>query len=150
MNLHGGQASRTLVGVELTIHVLDAGVDVSTIHRVEPGCEKRGHVSNGAVALNRAMITSELPATTDDAGDAVAGCERDCFNSGGSHHDRPGGNGTAVVSLCLNRRLPSRVMRKRVGQCGSGQATSASVLIQSAGCVTRCLAGSSGSSAASE
>ena len=41
-------------------------------------------------------------------------------------------------------------MRKRVGQCGSGQATSASVLIQSLGCVGRCLAGSSGSSAASE
>ncbi len=41
-------------------------------------------------------------------------------------------------------------MRKRVGQFGSGQATSASVLIQSFGCVARCLAGSSGSSAASE
>ena len=38
-----------------------------------------------------------------------------------------------------------RVMRKRVGQFGSGQATSASVVIQSLGCVMRCLAGSSGS-----
>ena len=47
-------------------------------------------------------------------------------------------------------RLPSRVMRKRVGQFGSGQATSASVLIQSFGWVARCLAGNSGNSAASE
>jgi hypothetical protein len=38
-------------------------------------------------------------------------------------------------------------MRKRVGQLGSGQATSASVDIQSFGLVMRCLAASSGSTA---
>ena len=43
-----------------------------------------------------------------------------------------------------------RTMRKRDGQLGSGQATSASVDIQSFGSVGRCLAGSNGSIAASE
>ncbi len=41
-------------------------------------------------------------------------------------------------------------MRKRVGQFGSGQATSASLVIQSLGSLARCFAGSRGSSAASE
>ena len=40
------------------------------------------------------------------------------------------GSGTAVVSAWLKLRRPSRVMRQRVGQCGSGQATSASLVIQ--------------------
>ena len=60
------------------------------------------------------------------------------------------GDPLCVVAGWLKVRLPSRVLRKRVGQCGSGQATSASVLIQSLACVGRCLAGSKGSSAASE
>ena len=59
-------------------------------------------------------------------------------------------NGTALVSECRNTRRPMRVTRKRVPQCGSGQATSVSVVIQSFGWVSRCLAGRSGRSAASE
>jgi hypothetical protein len=62
----------------------------------------------------------------------------------------PAGNGTALVSAWRKRRLPVRTIRSRVGQFGSGQATSASVLIQSNASVTRCFAASSGSSAASE
>jgi hypothetical protein len=56
----------------------------------------------------------------------------------------------AVTCERVKRRRPVRVMRKRVGQFGSGQATSASVDIQSFGSVTRCLAGSKGNNAANE
>ena len=55
-----------------------------------------------------------------------------------------------MVRAWLNVRLPSRVMRSREPQLGSGQAISASVVIQSFLWVGRCLAASSGSTAASE
>jgi hypothetical protein len=57
---------------------------------------------------------------------------------------------TAVVSACRKVRGAVRTIRKCEGQFGSGQATSASVLIQSFASVCRCLAASSGSSAPSE
>jgi hypothetical protein len=55
-----------------------------------------------------------------------------------------------VVWLCEKRRFCRRVMRNRVGQWGSGQAISLSVLIQSCGWLERCLAASSGKTAASD
>ena len=61
---------------------------------------------------------------------------------GDGHGVRLAASGTAVVSAWLKRRLPGRVMRKpRRCNSGSGQATSASVVIQSLGSVGRCLAG---------
>ena len=59
----------------------------------------------------------------------------------------PDGNGTTVVSALLKVRSPVRTMRRRLGQCGSGHATSASVVIQSCGDATRCFAASKGSTA---
>ena len=55
-----------------------------------------------------------------------------------------------MVSAWRNTRRPIRVMRKRDGQWGSGQATSASLVIQSLPWLGRCFAGSSGNTAASE
>ena len=57
------------------------------------------------------------------------------------------GNGTTVVSALLKVRSPVRTMRRRLGQCGSGHAISASVVIQSCGDATRCFAASKGSTA---
>ena len=58
-----------------------------------------------------------------------------------------GGIGITVTSACLNARSPIRMILRRDLQCGSGHATSASVVIQSCGCVTCCLAARSGRTA---
>ena len=62
----------------------------------------------------------------------------------------PDGMGTAVVCAWENRRLPVRTMRRRLEQFGSGQAISASLVIQSLGWLSRCLAAIRGSTAAME
>jgi hypothetical protein len=57
--------------------------------------------------------------------------------------------GTTVVSAWLNFRIPSFTIFSWEGQLGSGQAISASVVIQSLAEVTLCLAGRSGRTDAS-
>ena len=52
-----------------------------------------------------------------------------------------------MVSPCLNVLTPVRTIRKRLGQHGSGHATSASVDIQSFVAVMRCFAASRGRTA---
>ena len=110
----------------------------------KPGIDEGRDVAHRAFAIDLAVAAGELPAAAHDARDAVAGRELDASRSSAVRQRHRGGLGVAEL------RLPSRVMRKRVGQFGSGQATSASLVIQSLGSVARCLAGSSGSSAASE
>ena len=57
---------------------------------------------------------------------------------------------TAVVSLCRKTRLAIRVILSRLGQFGSGQAISASLVIQSLASVGRCLAARNGRTEAIE
>ena len=106
----------------------------------------RGEIVDRRGAVARAVAAGELPAATDDARDFVAGAK-----AGRCHgHGFAPGSGTAVTSAWRKVRLPVRVILRRLGQFGSGQAISASVDIQSFGSVGRCLAGRSGRTAASE
>ena len=144
----GGRAVTPLdLGARRAEQFLDAGVDVGAIEGEDAGFAERDEVVDGRRAIDSAVPAGKLPPAADDARDFVARAERD----GGDGHGLPfGGSGTAVTAAWLNVRVPVREMRKREAQFGSGQATSASVDIQSFGCVCRCFAGRSGRSAARE
>ena len=130
---------------EPAIQLLDAGVDVGAVEGRDAGVESRDEVVDGRVAVDRAMPAGELPAAADDARDLVARREGATLHRHGLSEPS---SGTAVVAACEKRRLPSRTIRSRLAQFGSGQAISASLVIQSFGWVVRCLAASSGSTAA--
>src|SRR3954447_6097639 len=130
-------------------HLLDAGIDVGAIESGHAGIDEGGHVADRLAGVDVPMSASELPAASQQAGNAISGREFDGLD-GHSAGSSLFGRGTAVTSEWRKTRFPIRVMRKRVGQFGSGQATSASVDIQSFGWVDRCLAGNKGRSAASE
>ena len=136
-------------------HLLDPGVDVGAVEGDDPGLDEGGHVRHRPVGVHRAVVARELPSALDDARDPVPGAELhrpDRPHLLRSRHGvsrGPGGRGTALVSAWRNSRLPSREIRNRAPQCGSGHATSASVVIQSALAVSRCFAGRRGSRAAS-
>ncbi|WP_163500343.1 hypothetical protein, partial [Escherichia coli] len=72
-----------------------------------------------------------MPSTLQDARDAVSGRNFDALD--GNARMPSAFSGIAVDAAWLNLRLPRRVMRNRLGQLGSGQATSVSVLSQSLG-----------------
>src|SRR5687767_8403076 len=130
---------------ELADQFLDAGIDVGAVEGGDAGIGEGHHVTGRIVADGRAVAAGQLPAAADHARDVIAGRERDAL------HGRYALEiGTAVVAAWLNLRRPRRRMRNRVEQLGSGHATSASLVIQSLAWVGRCLAGSSGSTAARE
>src|SRR5215213_10406746 len=111
-------------------HLLDARVDVRAVERGDACVDEGGHVTNRFLGIDVAVPAGELPAALQETGDAVTGRE---FGGLDGHRECPscGRSGTAVTSECRNIRFPSLVIRKRDGQFGSGQATSASVDIQS-------------------
>src|SRR5437764_7307086 len=131
---------------EGTDQCFDASVDVGAVEGRDAGLDEPRHVFDRLLGIDRAVAASQMPAALDEAGHRVTIGE----GIPGNHLVRPSGGVTAVTSERRKRRRPMRVIRNRVGQLGSGQAISASVDIQSFGSVIRCLAGSSGSSAASE
>jgi len=143
MHLH---RTRRLRGDEVADQLLDTRVDVGAIEGGDSRLDEARHILVCPRRLDGAMPTRELPATLDDARDGISRREGDPRDA----HDGEGdaGIGTTVTSPCRKVRTPVRMMRKRPPQCGSGQATSASVVIQSAGAVRRCFAGSNGSNAA--
>ncbi len=125
---------------------LDAGVDVGAIEGGEAGVEGGLEGVEGRCLLDRPVAAGELPVAADHARDRVAGAEFGLLD----HRGPQSGSGTAVVAAWLKRRVPMRLMRNRLPQFGSGQATSASLVIQSLAWLGRCLAARSGSTAASE
>jgi hypothetical protein len=134
---------------EAADHLLDTGVDVGAVEGCDARLHEGRHIGDGTLLLDRSVPARELPAAAQDARDAIAWSELRGFGG----HERVSSTevrGTAVTSAWRKTRFAIRVMRKRVGQFGSGQATSASVDIQSLACVARCLAGRSGRRAASE
>jgi len=126
--------------VEMTVaeELLSARVDVGAVQ------EERPRPGGGLVESREGALTAplgpmpsrQLPTATYQP----AGRQRQSHRSGVS--------GTRVTSLWRKAEVPVRVMRKRAPQWGSGQAISASEVIQSLGWVRRCLAGSRGRSAA--
>src|SRR5580658_9192152 len=140
MNLDPGR-ERWIGAAEGADQLLHAGVDVGAVESRDAGFDEHGHVLDGLLRIDRAVVAGEMPASFDDPGEGVAvgkGIAR-------YHRESCVGRGTAVVSDRLKYRRAVRVIRNRVGQFGSGQATSASEVIQSFGSVTRCLAGNRGS-----
>src|SRR6185503_19076675 len=97
--------------IELAVDRFDTGVDVGAVDCVQAGIDEGRDVAHRTFAVDLAVAAGELPAAAHDARDAVSGRELDRLDHGRS------GNCTAVVSAWLKLRLPSRVMRKRVGQC---------------------------------
>src|SRR5882672_2370145 len=124
----------------------DAGIYVRAVEGGDPRVDERRHVLLRLFGIYVPMITGEVPAAFDDPRNCVIAGQGDPGNHVGFS---PAGE-VAVTSERVKRRRPVRVMRKRVGQFGSGQATSASVDIQSFGSEMRCLAGSKGNNAANE
>ena len=115
---------------EVPDHLFDAGVDVGTVEGRDPRIHERSHVGDRPLGLNGTMPAGELPAPAQHARDPVARGELDGFDG----HVRPSlGKGTAVTSPWRNTRFAIRLIRSLLGQLGSGQATSASVDIQSFG-----------------
>src|SRR5260370_41915315 len=125
---------------------LDAGIYVRTVEGGDPSVDESRYVLLRLFGIYVPMITGEVPAAFDDP--------RNCIIAGqgdpGNHVEFSPAGEVAVTCERVKRRRPVRVMRKRVGQFGSGQATSASVDIQSFGSVMRCLAGSKGNNTANE
>src|SRR4029077_9031494 len=117
-----------------------------TVEGGDPRVDERRHVLLRLFGIYVPMVTGEVPAAFDDPRNCIIAGQGDPGNHVGFS---PTGE-VAVTCERVKRRRHVRVMRKRVGQFGSGQASSASVDIQSFGSVMRCLAGSSGSSAARE
>ena len=130
-----------------SIELFDAGIDVGAIKRRHARVEGGEQILERAVGFDSPVSAGELPSAADDAGDHVV--RRD-FADVHAHALLRGGRGIAVVSPWRNLRRPVRTMRRRLWQCGSGQAISASVVIQSFGCVGRCLAARRGRTDASE
>ena len=127
-------------GEEGPDHLLDPGVDVGAVEGDDAGVDEGGHVRHRPLGLHRAVVARELPATLDEARDAVTRPEHDrlhraAFPGRGRHEAPPSSRarGTAEVSAWRKERSPMRVMRNLAPQWGSGQATSSSVVIQSFG-----------------
>ena len=106
---------------------LDAGVDVGAVEGGEAGVEGGREGVEGRLLVDRTVAAGELPVAADHARDRIAGAEFGVFD----HRVSEPGSGTAVVAAWLKRRVPMRLMRSRLPQFGSGQATSASLVIQS-------------------
>ncbi len=143
---HGLAVAAAIIGAEVADHRLDAGIDVGAVEGDDAGFGEGLHVGDRGGAVDGAMAAGELPAAADDARDSVVGREVETLHQG-AHSGF--GSGTAVVAAWEKRRRPRRLILSRDGQFGSGQAISASLVIQSFGCVGRCLAASSGSTEAS-
>ncbi|MDF2975256.1 MAG: hypothetical protein K0R61_5706 [Microvirga sp.] len=111
-------------------HLFDAGVDVGTVEGRDPRIHERSHVGDRPLGLNGTMPAGELPAPAQHARDPVARGELNGFDR---HVRLSLGKGTAVTSAWRNTRFAIRLIRSLLGQLGSGQATSASVDIQSFG-----------------
>ena len=127
-----------------------ADVVVGTVKGGEPGFDKGGHVANGLGLVDLAVAARQVPAAFDQSGRKVGWSQLGGGNAHGFFEWSCGdvAKGSAVTAAWLNCRVPQRLMTKRALQFGSGQATRASVLIQSLGWQGRCLAGKMGSSAA--
>ncbi len=124
----------------------DASINVGAVEGGDPRLDEGGHVGKRLATINGAVVAGQMPAPLDDPGYIVVCGQR----AAGNRHSKLSGSTTAVVSARRKARRAPRVIRNRVGQLGSGQATSASLLIQSRGAVSLCLAGSKGSKAARE
>src|SRR5260370_21124890 len=125
---------------------LDAGIYVRTVEGGDPRVDERRHVLLRLFGIYVPMITGEVPAALDDARNCIIAGQGDPGNHVGFS---PAGE-VAVTYERVKRRRPVRVMRKGVGHFGSGQATSASVDIQSFGSQTHSSAGQIGNTAATE
>src|ERR1700737_2243410 len=123
-----------------------ARINVRAVEGGDPRVDERGHVLSRLTGIDDPMITGKVPAAFDDPRNCIIAGHGDSRNHVGFSPARE----VAVTCDRVKRRRPVRVIRKRVGQFGSGQATSASVDIQSFGSVMRCLAGSNGNNAAKE
>jgi hypothetical protein len=132
----------------LSVQILDSGIDVGAIEGENAGVEGGDQIVERGGAVDRAMAAGELPAAADDSRDRIARRKLERLDAG--HAALWGGKGVAVVSLRRKLLSPRRRMRRRLGQLGSGQATSLSLVIQSLACVGRCLAASRGMTAAIE
>jgi hypothetical protein len=144
----GVPVARGIGRTECANQVLDTGVDVSTIKGEDAGFARRREIGHSRLPLDCAMSTRQLPAATDDAGYAVTGPQLEDLQR--LQDQAFFVSGTAVVSAWLKPRVAIREIRSLLGQLGSGQATSASVDIQSLAWVARCFAASKGRTEASE
>ena len=131
---------------ETADQTFDAGIDIRTVEGSDPRVDEACHVLLRLVGIDVPMIAGEVPAAFDDPRNRIIAGQ----GNPGNHLGFSPAREVAVTCERSKRRRPVRVMRKRVGQFGSGQATSASVDIQSFGSVMRCLAGSKGNNAANE
>src|SRR5258708_6391483 len=131
---------------ETADQTLDAGIDIRTVEGGDPRVDERRHVLSRLIGIYLPVITGEVPAAFDDPRNRIIAGQ----GNPGNHLGFSPAREVAVTCERSKRRRPVRLMRKRVGQFGSGQATSASVDIQSFGSVMRCLAGSRGNNAANE
>ena len=122
-------ARRHEARAHLAVQLLDPGIDVGAIEGEDAGVEGGDQIVERGGAVDGPMAAGELPAAADDARDRIA--RRKLEGLDAAHATLWGGNGVAVVSLRRKRLSPMRLMRRRLGQLGSGQATSLSLVIQS-------------------
>ena len=127
-----GAARRDEPRPHRAIELLDAGIDVGAVESEDAGVESGDEIVDGAFPIDRAMAAGELPAAADDARNRVSGGKFVGFDDSGHSAPRVA-RGTAVVSLWRKRLSPILTMRSLLWQFGSGQAISASVVIQSFG-----------------
>ena len=128
-----GPVTVPVAAAERADQLLDAGVDVGAVESRDAGLAEAARSAMAACRSIDAVAAGELPAAADDPRNLIARAKLQML--GRAQSRLPVSERTAVVSAWLKRRLPSRVMRNRLGQLGSGQATSASVDIQSLGSV---------------
>ena len=121
---------RRIRSAEAADQPLDAGINVRAIEGGNPRVDERRHVPSRLIRIDVSMVTGQVPAALDDARDRVLADSEIRGITADSGCGRSRGHSERV-----KRRFPKRVMRNLVGQFGSGQATSASVDIQSFGSV---------------
>ncbi len=141
-------AGRENPRARLPVEVFDAGVDVGAIEGENACVEGDDEIIDGADPIDLSVPPGKLPPAADEARNRIT---RRQFDGLDARHPAPReGKGVAVVSERRNRRTRTRLIRNRLRQFGSGQAISLSLVIQSLRWLGRCLAASSGRTAAIE
>ncbi len=128
---------------------LHSQIDVGAVKRAETRIDQPKKAAYGSVFIGSfgSVSVRKLPEPVDDSTHRIPGRQFAAFG----HEPLPvppasPGNGTRVTSPCRKVLRLVRAIRNRPPQFGSGQAITVSVVIQSLGAVSRCLAGSRGES----
>jgi hypothetical protein len=78
---HRAPAPAPQITNEISDHFLDTYIDIGAIKGRDPSVDKRFHIANRFGAVHRPMITRQLPTTSDNTGNHMAGAQRCCCNT---------------------------------------------------------------------